>query len=190
MNAEPGSYSSRPDDTIDTSLVNQGVGKDGEMILQIYTIIHTLLSLIAIVTGIAVLFQMLGSKRCQTWTKWFLITAVATTMTGFFFPFHGFTPAIGLGIISLPVLGAAIFANYSHQLTGSWRWVYAVTATIALYFNVFVLIVQLFQKLPALRALAPTQTEPPFQITQIVVLALFVLLTIAAAIRFHPEQTI
>src|SRR5881392_763695 len=158
------------------------------MLLQIYTIIHTLISLVAIVTGIVVVFGMLAGNRLDGWTKWFLITAVSTTITGFFFPFHGFTPAIGLGIISLPFLALTIFARYSKRLAGLWRWVFAVGAVICLYFNLFVLVVQLFEKIPALHALAPTQTEPPFKLTQLVVLALFALLTIIAAIRFRPEQ--
>ena len=157
------------------------------MILQIYTIIHTLISLVAIFTGIIVLFGMLGGHRLDGWTKWFLITAVATTITGFFFPFHGFTPAIGLGIISLPFLALTIYACYPKQLAGAWRWIYAIGAVICLYFNLFVLVVQLFEKVPALHAMAPTQTEAPFKLTQLTVLLLFVLLGIVAAIRFRPE---
>ena len=137
------------------------------MILQIYTIIHTLISLIAILTGLIVVLGMLGSKRLDGWTKWFLITAVATTITGFFFPFHGFTPAIGLGIISLPFLALTIFARYPKHLAGPWRWIYVIGAVICLYFNLFVLVVQAFEKIPALHALAPTQTEPPFKLTQL-----------------------
>lgn len=158
------------------------------MILQIYTIIHTLISLIAIFTGIVVVFGMLAGAQLNGWTKWFLITAVATTVTGFFFPFHGFTPAIGLGIISLPFLALTIYARYPKRLGGAWRWIYAIGAVICLYFNLFVLVVQAFEKLPPLRAMAPTQTEPPFKLTQLVVLALFVVLAIAAAIRFRPES--
>jgi len=158
------------------------------MILPIYTIIHTLISLVGIFTGLVVLFGMLAGKRLDGWTKWFLITTVLTSVTGFFFPFHGFTPAIGLGIISLLVLAVATYARYPRQLAGHWRWIYVVTAVVALYFNVFVGVVQSFEKIPALHALAPTQTEPPFKLTQLVVLALFAVLTIIAAIRFRPEQ--
>lgn len=158
------------------------------MVLQIYTMIHTLISLIAIFTGFVVVFGMLTAKRLDGWTKWFLITTVLTSVTGFFFPFHGFTPAIGLGIISLVVLAVAIYARYPRQLTGHWRWIYVITAVIALYFNVFVGVVQSFEKIAALHALAPTQTEPPFKFTQLVVLAIFVVLTIAAAIRFRMES--
>jgi hypothetical protein len=157
------------------------------MILHIYTIIHTLISLVAIFTGFVVVFGLLAGKRRDGWTKWFLITAVATTLTGFFFPFHGFTPAIGLGIISLPFLAVTIFARYLKQLAGPWRWIYVIGAVTCLYFNLFVLVVQAFEKIPALHALAPTQTEPPFKLTQLIVLALFVVLAIAAAIRFRIE---
>jgi len=157
------------------------------MILQIYTLIHTLISLVAIFTGLVVVVGMLGGKRLDAWTKWFLITAVATTITGFFFPFHGFTPAIGLGIISLPFLALTIFARYAKDLAGPWRWIYVIGAVICLYFNLFVAVVQAFEKIPALHAVAPTQSEPPFKLTQLIVLFVSVLLAIVAVIRFHPE---
>jgi hypothetical protein len=156
------------------------------MILQIYTILHTLISLVAIFTGFVVLFGLLAGNRLDGWTKWFLITAVATTVTGFFFPFHGVTPAIKLGIISLIVLLVTIYARYSRHLAGGWRWIYAVGAVVTLYFNVFVGIVQSFEKIPALQAMAPTQTEPPFKFTQLTALIIFVLLGLVAAIRFRP----
>ena len=148
------------------------------MILQIYTIIHTLISLVAILTGFAVLFGLLTGNRIDGWTKWFLISAVATTVTGFFFPFHGITPAIKLGIISSVVLVITIYARYAKHLAGAWHWIYVVGASVTLYFNVFVGIVQSFEKIPALKAMAPTQSEPPFKLTQLVVLALFVILTL------------
>jgi hypothetical protein len=160
------------------------------MILEIYTIIHTLISLVAIFTGLVVVLGMLGGKPLDGWTKWFLITAVATTITGFFFPFHGFTPAIGLGIISLPFLALTIFARYPKRLMGAWRWIYVIGAVICLYFNLFVAVVQAFEKIPALHALAPTQTEPPFKFTQLVVLLVSALLAIVATIRFHPEPRV
>jgi hypothetical protein len=157
------------------------------MILHIYTIVHTLISLAGIFSGLVVMFGMLGGKGLDGWTKWFLITNVLTSLTGFFFPFHGFTPAYAVGAICLVVLGLAIFARYRRQLAGPWRWLYVVGAMIALYLNVFVGVVQAFLKIPALHVIAPTQTEPPFANTQLVVLGLFVLLTIVAAIRFRPE---
>src|SRR6266480_7304376 len=158
------------------------------MILHIYTMIHVLISLIGIFTGLIVLFGMLAGNGLDGWTKWFLMTTVATSVTGFFFPFHGFTPAIALGIMSLIVLAVAIFACYPRQLAGHWRWIYIVSAVIALYFNVFVGIVQAYEKIPALKVLAPTQTEPPFKLTQLVVLAIFVLLGIVATITFRNES--
>jgi hypothetical protein len=158
------------------------------MILQIYTIVHTLVSLVAIFTGFVVLFGLLAGNPLDAWTKWFLITAVATTVTGFFFPFHGITPAIKLGIISSVVLLVTIYARYAKHLAGAWRWIYVVGAVTSLYFNVFVLIVQSFEKIPALHAMAPTQTEQPFKLTQLIALALFILLTIISVIRFHPER--
>ena len=160
------------------------------MIVQIYTIIHTLISLVAIFTGVIVVFGMLALKRLDNWTKWFLVTAVATTITGFFFPFHGFTPAIGLGIISLPFLALTIFARYPKHLAGPWRWIYVIGAVICLYFNLFVLVVQAFEKIPVLHALAPTQTEPPLKLTQLIVLLITAVLGIVAAIRFHPEPRV
>jgi MFS family permease len=90
------------------------------------------------------------------------------SVTGFFFPFHGFTPAIGLGIISLPFLALTIFARYLQHLAGPWRWIYVIGAVICLYFNLFVAVVQAFEKIPALHAMAPTQTESPFKLTQLV----------------------
>jgi hypothetical protein len=160
------------------------------MILQIYTIIHTLVSLVAILTGLVVVLGMVGRKRLDGWTKWFLITAVATTITGFFFPFHGFIPAIGLGIISLPFLALTIFARYPKHLAGPWRWIYVIGAVICLYFNLFVLVVQAFEKIPALHALAPTQSEAPFKLTQLIVLLVSALLAIVAATRFHPQPRV
>ena len=157
------------------------------MILEMYTLLHVIISLIGIFSGLVVLFGLLSAKHLDGWTKWFLITTVLTSVTGFFFPFHGFTPAIGVGIISLLVLAVAIYARYPGQLAGHWRWIYVVTAVIALYFNVFVAVVQAFEKVPALEVMAPTQIEPPFKLTQLVVLALFVVLGIVAAIRFRNE---
>jgi len=157
------------------------------MILHLYTIFHTALSLVGIATGFVVLIGLLTGKRLDGWTKWFLITTAATTVTGFFFPFHGVTPAIKLGLLSTIVLAIAIYARYAKQLAGAWRWIYVVTALVAFYFNVFVLMVQSFQKIPALKAMAPTQTEPPFAITQLVTLLLFLILIVMGVIRFRVE---
>ncbi|MDX6405797.1 MAG: hypothetical protein QOH70_3252 [Blastocatellia bacterium] len=156
--------------------------------LSPFTKLHVVISLIGIVSGLVVTFGLLVGRRLNGWTALFLISTVLTSVTGFFFPFHGVTPAIVVGIISLVLLAVAIVARYARHLAGAWRWIYVVTAMISLYLNVFVLIVQLFQKVPALRVLAPTQSEPPFAVTQLVVLGLFVVLTIVALIRFRGEQ--
>ena len=156
--------------------------------LSPFTKLHVVISLIGIVSGLVVMFGLLVGRRLNGWTTLFLISTVLTSVTGFFFPFHGVTPAIVVGIISLVLLAVAIVARYARHLAGAWRWMYVVTAMISLYLNVFVLIVQLFQKVPALRVLAPTQSEPPFAVTQLAVLGLFVVLTIVALIRFRSEQ--
>jgi hypothetical protein len=160
------------------------------MILEIYTLVHVLISLAGIFSGFVVLFGLLTGKRLDYWTAFFLATTVATSVTGFFFPFHGFTPAHAVGILSLVVLAIALYARYSRNLNGAWRKTYVFTAMLSLYLNVFVAIVQGFQKVPALKDLAPTQTESPFKLTQLAVLMLFVGLTIVAAIRFRNESAL
>lgn len=154
--------------------------------LRLLTQIHVAISLIGILSGLVVLVGLLTARRLDGWTALFLASTVATSLTGFLFPFNGFTPAIGVGIISLVLLGVAIFARYSKRLVRGWRWIYTVTAMLSLYLNVFVLIVQIYQKVPSLHALAPTQTEAPFIATQVVTLLLFLLLTILAVRKFHP----
>ncbi len=152
-----------------------------------FTFFHVLLSLIGIFSGFIAVFGMIAGKRLDGWTALFLVTTALTSITGFFFPFHKLLPSHILGIISLAVLALAIPARYLLHLAGAWRKVYAVTASLALYLNVFVLVAQLFMKVPSLHALAPTQSEPPFLIGQVVVMAVFIVLTIAAAIKFRPE---
>jgi hypothetical protein len=154
-----------------------------------FTFVHVLLSLIGIFSGFVVVFGLLAAKRLDGWTALFLITTVATSVTGFMFPFHKFLPSHGVGIVSLIALGIAIYARYARHLAGGWRRTYVITAVIALYLNVFVLIVQVFQKVPALRAMAPTQSEPPFLGAQICCMALFIVLGIFAASRFRNEPT-
>jgi len=154
-----------------------------------YTLIHVVISLIGIASGFAVLFGMLNAKRLDRWTAVFLVTTAATSLTGFGFPFDHLLPAHKVGILSLLVLAIAVLARYAFHLSGRWRWIYVVTAQVALYFNVFVLVVQAFEKVPALRALAPTQKEAPFLIAQLIVLLAFVVLTIAAVRRFHIDQS-
>ena len=151
------------------------------------TFFHVLISLIGILTGIIAVLGMIAGKRLDGWTVVFLVTTALTSITGFFFPFHKLLPSHILGVISLFVLAFAIPARYVKHLAGAWRKVYAITASIALWLNVFVLVAQLFMKVPALHAMAPNGNEPPFLISQVVVMAVFVVLTIAAAIKFRPE---
>jgi len=154
--------------------------------IQNFTLLHVAITLVAIASGLIVLFGMLSAQRLPGWTALFLVTAILTSVTGFMFPIHGFTPALGVGGISLAILAIALLALYSKHLAGAWRWIYVATAVTALWFNVFVLIAQSFQKVSALRALAPTQSEPPFLIVQGVALAAFLVLGIRAALRFRP----
>jgi hypothetical protein len=150
-----------------------------------FTTVHVVLSLIGIGSGLVVMFGLLGGKERPRWTVLFLATTVATSVTGFGFPFDHLLPSHKVGIVSLVVLAAAIVARYARHLAGAWRRIYVGCAGIALYLNVFVGVVQAFQKVPPLTAMAPHQTEVPFVIAQVVVLALFIGLTIAAARRFR-----
>jgi hypothetical protein len=150
-----------------------------------FVLFHTAISLIAILTGLVVVRGLIRNEPLNGWTLWFVITTVATTLTGFLFPFHGFTPAIGTGIVSTLVLAAMIPARYSFHLAGPWRRVYVIGAVISLWLNCFVLVVQAFQKVPALNALAPQGKEPPFLIAQVIVLALAVVSGFLAVRRFH-----
>ena len=154
-----------------------------------FTFVHVVISLVGILSGLVVLFGLIAGKGLDGWTALFLVTTVATSVTGFMFPFHKLLPSHVVGAISLVVLAVAILARYSRHLAGGWRRVYVISAMISLYLNVFVLIVQLFEKVPALNAMAPTQSEPPFKITQVVVMAIFVVLGIFAAKGFR-EQTV
>jgi hypothetical protein len=162
-----------------------------------FTLLHVIISLVAIASGLVVLFGMLGSRRMPGWTLFFLVTIILTSVTGYFFPIHGFTPAQAVGAVSLVILLIALVALYGKHLSGAWRWIYVVTAVTALWFNVFVLIVQSFEKVSLLNPLAP-QVGPPFSepqntyfmIAQVAALAVFVVLGIVAALRFRPGPAI
>src|SRR5450755_4735002 len=153
------------------------------MILQMFTLAHVLISLIGIFTGFVVVYGLINAKEMEGWTTWFLWTTVLTSVTGFMFPYHGFKPSYVVGAISLVFLAAAILAR-RHLATG-WKKTYAISSVLAQYLNFFVLVVQLFRRVPALETLAPTQTEPAFKITQLVVLVVFVVLTILATTKFR-----
>src|SRR2546425_9767796 len=145
------------------------------MTTSTFTLVHVMVSLVGIVSGFVVVFGLLAGKRLDRWTA-------------LGFPFDHLLPSHKVGIISLVVLTVAILARHAFHLAGAWRWIYVVSAAVALYLNVFVLVVQAFEKVPALKAMAPTQSEPPFLVAQLVVLALFVALTIFALKRFRSEQ--
>jgi hypothetical protein len=153
-----------------------------------YTLVHVVISLVGIGSGLAVVVGLLNARRLDRWTALFLATTVATSVTGFGFPFEHLLPSHVVGGLSLVPLALAIAARYAFRLAGPWRWVYVISAVVALYFNVFVLIVQLFLKVPALNALAPTQSEPPFLIAQLVVLVLFAAVAFLATRNFKAPR--
>jgi hypothetical protein len=153
-----------------------------------YTFLHVLISLAGIGSGFAVMFGFLTGKRLDGWTAIFLVTTVLTSLTGFLFPVEHILPSHVVGIISLVVLAIAIPARYVFHLAGAWRWIYVVGAALALYLNIFVAVVQAFLKVPALKALAPTQKEPPFLVAQLTVMALFIVLGILAVKKFRVER--
>jgi hypothetical protein len=144
------------------------------------------LSVIGLVTGLIVVIGLLTGKRLNGCTALFFVSTVATSATGFGFPFEKLLPSHYVGIISLVVLAVAIIARYVLHLTEAWRWIYVVTAMLAFYFNVFVLVAQAFLKVPSLHALAPTGSEPPFAIAQTCVLVIFIVIAVDAVKEFHP----
>jgi len=157
------------------------------MSLATYTTVHVAISLMGIASGFIVLFGLVNSRLLAPWNDLFLFTTVLTSVTGFFFPNTKVTPGIILGVLSLIALAIAIalFALYARHLHGGWQRAYAITAMIALYFNVFVLVAQLFEHVPALHALAPTATEAPFKVAQLLLLILFIGLITVAAKKFR-----
>ena len=156
--------------------------------LKTFTLIHVIISLVAIGSGFVVLYGMIAGKRLDAWTAFFLATTIATSVTGFGFPIKGVTPGIVLGVISLLVLTVAVYARYGAHLAGAWRLVYVITAVIALYLNVLVLIVQSFQKVPALNELAPKGSEPPVILAQVVAMVAFIALGFLAARKFRTQS--
>lgn len=147
---------------------------------EVFTLLHVLISLLGICAGFGVVAALPGGNLRHPWTAIFLVATLATSVTGFFFPFKGFTPALAFGVISTVVLASAMFALWAKRLEGGWRKTYVINAVIAQYLNTFVLIAQLFQKVPDLQKLAPTQQAPAFGITQVLLLAVFVWLGFAA----------
>src|SRR5260221_3141662 len=158
------------------------------MSLSTFTLLHVVISLIAIVAGIIVMFGMLGSNKMPGLTAIFLLFTILTSATGFLFPFEKLLPSHMVGILSLVLLVFACFALYVMRLSGAWRWIYAVTALLSLYFNVFVLVIQSFLKVPPLAAVAPGNppSGPVFGVVQGIVLVFFILMIIGAWRRFKP----
>jgi len=160
------------------------------MTTSTYTLLHVVISLVGIGSGLGVLYGLLLGKRLEGMTAIFLTSTVLTSVTGFGFPVAHLLPSHKVAIISLVVLAFAILARYAFHLAGAWRKTYVITAAMALYLNVFVLVVQLFEKVPALKELAPKQNEPPFVITQVLVLVIFIGLTILATVRFRLKEAL
>jgi len=160
-----------------------------EMTVSTFTVVHVLISLLGIVSGLVVMYGLLTANRLERWTTLFLVSTAATNITGFLFPFKGVRPGIVIGVLSLILLAVAVIGRYALNLNGAWRPIYIVAASVALYFNVFVFVVQSFEKIPQLRSLAPTQKEPPFEVAQLLVLLIFVIVTGFALKRFRPDLT-
>ena len=154
------------------------------------TLVHVVISLVGLGSGFVVMYGLLTAKRLDGWTALFLASTVATSLSGFILPADHFLPSHAVGIVSIVVLAVAIVARYARNLAGAWRWLYVVASTIALYLNVFVFIIQAFLKVPSLKDLAPTQTEPPFAVAQLAVLFLFVALGSVAVKRFRGETAV
>jgi hypothetical protein len=157
------------------------------MSISTFTFVHVLFSLVGIGSGLLVVYGMLLGKRFDGATAIFLATTVLTSLTGFLFPVEHLLPSHVVGIISLVVLAVAILARYALHLARTWRRIYVICAVLALYLNVFVLVAQIFMKVPAVHALAPTQKEPPFFIVQLIVMAIFIVLGIFAVKGFRAE---
>ena len=153
--------------------------------MSAFTLAHVVISLIGIGSGLVVVAGLLVAKRLDAMTTLFLVSTALTSLTGFGFPFDHLLPSHVVGLISLVVLTIAVYARYARHLAGAWRSVYVGTAVTALYLNVFVLIVQAFLKVPALNAAAPTQSEPPFLVAQLIALVVFAALGVMAAVRFR-----
>jgi len=156
------------------------------MSLATFTLVHVLISLVGIAFGLIVVERFVRNRALGLSNTVFLVSTIATSATGFLFPSEAFTPAHAVGVVSLLILAAALFALHIGNLIGPWRWIYGVTAVVALYLNVFVAVAQAFQKVGRLRVLAPTQSEPPFAFVQGVVLIFFLLIGIVVILRFRP----
>jgi hypothetical protein len=157
------------------------------MSVETFTVLHVIISIAAISSGLVVLLAMIANRKADGGlAAFFLLTTILTSVTGFFFHSKAIGPPHIVGVISLVVLAGALFAVYGRRLAGIWRGVFVITAVLALYLNCFVLVVQLFQKIPSLNAFAPTGTEPTFVAVQGATLLLFLVLGFLAFRRFQP----
>ena len=159
------------------------------MSIAAFTLVHTVLSLVGIVAGLVVAGGLVTGTRLDRWAAVFMVTTVLTSVTGFGFPFDKVLPSHVVGVVSLVVLAAAIVADYVKHRAGAWRTTYSVGVVLATYLNTFVLVAQLFKRIPVLFLLAPTQSEPPFALTQGLVLVLFVWLGVAAVKGSRPAHS-
>lgn len=157
------------------------------MPVSTFTLIHVLISLIGILTGVVVVLGLCGNRRLNGWTGVFLATTLLTSLTGFLFPIKAIGPPHIVGVISLVLLVPCLLGLYAYKLAGNWRWIYVITAVAALYLNVFVAVVQAFGKISFLHTLAPKGNEPPFAVAQGVVLLLFVIIAVVGVRKFRPR---
>jgi hypothetical protein len=157
------------------------------MSLAAFTQLHVAISLVGIASGFLVILAMIASRKVSSMTVLFLLTTILTSVTGFMFPYKGVTPGIVIGVLSLVILMMALIARYAGHLKGGWRGTWVITAILAQYLNFFVLIVQSFEKVPALHAMAPTGKEMPFVVVQLVTLVVFIALAVLAYRKFRPE---
>ncbi|WP_119390132.1 hypothetical protein [Taklimakanibacter lacteus] len=153
------------------------------------TIVHTILSFVAIGVGIKAIVGLFQGAHSNWWTRRFFELALAVTFTGFIFPFAGVTPAFATGIVSAVILIAWFLAHRAH-IVGAWRWIYVLAMVASLYLLIFVTIAQAFQKVPFLNALAPTGSEPPFAIAQAIALVIFIVIGTLAVRRFRPAGAV
>ena len=160
------------------------------MPVSTFTLIHVLISLVGILTGIVVVIGLCGNSRLSGWTGLFLITTLLTSLTGFLFPIKAIEPPHIVGALSLVLLIPCLLGLYMFKLAGNWRWIYVITAVAALYLNVFVAVVQAFGKIGFLHALAPKGNEPPFAVAQGLVLLLFVVIAVVGVRKFRPRPVL
>jgi hypothetical protein len=146
--------------------------------------LHTAISLVAIVAGLVVSADLLRGRIARLPTDTFLVTAIATSVTGYFFPFSGVTPAMIVGAVALAILALVLLARHQFRFRGAWRWIYAIGTVASLYLLLFVLVVQMFRHIEVLQ---PYDGQAPFQAAQLAVLVAMIALGVLAVRRFQPS---